>query len=352
MANQPSWSVVHYSHDGYKLAEVAPEQLSWGCYLNRPGYINYDIDYQVFAAKQSNIGAYRTDFALMRDDLTIISGLHTAVSADMDELVIHVAGYGWLHYLERRYWPFAMGKDQSGTGQIWFAVDVGSIVVDMVNTIATTGNTVPFVVQSSQLGITTNYRIDPADSESIFDKITTLSQQKPGFDFEVTTDKQFIMYVPQKGSYIRDYSLELGRNVKSIHYGDSGPMGNAELGTGAGSATKIGFGAQDLDAQAVYRRLDEITDFGDDPNASNISRMTRQQLDKSKNPNLDIWVSVYPEEFDKAYTSVGVGDYVHVIADMEYVQLDDYFRVTGKEGYLNAQGDEQIVFTFNDPTTV
>lgn len=352
MPDQPQWTVIHYNHDGNKLAEVAPEQLSWGRYLNRPGYINYDVDYQVFAARPQNVGAYRTDFALMRNDLPIIAGLHTAVSADMDELVIHVAGYGWLHYLEMRVWPFAMGKDQSASGMSWFATDVGDIVTDMVNTVSTTGESVEFVMQSAQLGITTNYRIEPADSENIFEKITSLSQQKPGFDFQCTNDKQFIMYVPEKGDYVRDYSLELGRNVKSVHYGDNGPVGNAVLGVGAGSATKVGYGTQDLDAQAIYRRLDQIEDFGDDPNTSNITRMTRQQLDRSKNPNLDIWVSVYPEEFDKAYTSADVGDYMHVIADMEYVQLDDYFRITGIEGYLNAQGDEQLVFTFNDNTTV
>ena len=352
MPNQPEWSVVHYNHDGNKLAEVAPEQLAWGRYLNRPGYINYDIDYQVFAAKQSNIGSYRTDFSLMRNDLTILAGLHTVVSADMDELVIHVAGQGWLHYLERRMWPFAMGKDQSATGRLWVQADVGDIVTDMVNQITTTGESVDYVVQSRKLGITTNFRIDPADSESIFDKITTLSQQKPGFDFICTNDKQFIMYVPEKGQFVRDYSLELGRNIKSIHYGDNGPVGNAVLGTGAGSSTKVGFGMQDLVSQDVFRRLDQIEDFGDDPNTSNISRMTRQQLDRSKNPDLDIWVSVYPEEFDKAYTSIDVGDYVHVIADMEHVQIDDFYRVTGIEGYLNAQGDEQIVFTFNDHTDV
>lgn len=352
MPDQPQWKVLHTNHDGTKLAEIVPEQLSWGRYLNRPGYTNYDIDYQVNAAKQANIGAYRTDFAIMRDNLNIISGLHTAVSADVDELVIHVAGYGWLHYLERRVWPFAMSKDQSASGMSWFGADIGDIVTDMVNTIVTTGDSVPFVMQSAQLGITTNYRIEPADSETIFEKITSLSQQKPGFDFVCTNDKQFIMYVPQKGDYVRDYSLEMGRNVKSIHYGDNGPVGNAVLGVGAGSSNKVGYGLQDLAAQDVYRRLDQVADFGDDPNTSNVTRMTRQQLDRSKNPDLDIWVSVYPEEFDKAYTSIDVGDYVHVIADIEYVQLDDYYRVTGIEGYLNAQGDEQIVFTFNDHSDV
>ena len=39
---------------------------------------------------------------------------------------------------------------------------------------------------------------------------------------------------------------------------------------------------------------------------------------------------------------------VKVSADLTYVQLDDFYRVTGIEGYLNSQGDEQIVFTFND----
>lgn len=345
------WKLIHYNHDGTKLAEVPPEQLSWGRYLNRPGYTNYDIDLQVFAAKQQNVGAYRTDFSIMRDNLEILAGLHTAVAADMDDSVIHVAGYGWLHYLERRVWPFIMGKDQSTAGSVWFDIDIGDIVSDLVNIVATTGG-VPYVIQSAQLGIKTNYRIEPGDSESLFEKISSLAQQKPGFDFMCTNDKQFIMFVPEKGDYIRDYSLELGRNIKSVHYGDNGPIGNAVLGLGAGSASKIGYGIESTAAQSIYRRLDQVEDFGDDPNVANITRMSRQQLDKSKNPDLDIWVSVYPEDFDKAYTSLDVGDYAHVIADLEYVQLDDYYRITGIEGYLNAQGDEQLVFTFNDHSDI
>ena len=352
MANQPTWKVLHKNHDGANLAEIAPEQLSWGRYLNRPGYVNYDIDLQAPAAQFANVGAYRTDFALMRGDLTILAGLHTAVSADMDELVIHVAGYGWLHYLERRVWPFQLGKDQSASGKAWFDTDIGDIVSDLVDVASTYGEGVPFVIQSQQLGIKTNYRVEPADSENLFEKITSLAQMKPGFDFTCTNDLQFIMYVPEKGVQVRDYSLELGRNIKSVHYGDNGPVGNAVLGVGAGSSTKVGYGVQSLTRQATYRRLDQVEDFGDDPSVANITRMTTQQLARSKNPDLDIWVSVYPEEFDKAYTSIDVGDYVRVIADMEYVAIDDFYRVTGIEGYLNAQGDEQLVFTFNDHTDV
>ena len=352
MANAPDWRVVHYNLDGVKIAEVAPEQLAFGRYLNRPGYINYDIDLQLFAANYSNVGSYRTDFELKRDDLSLLAGLHTAVSADMDELVIHIAGYGWLHYLERRTWPFAMGRDQSNDGKAWWQVDVGDIVTELVSVAGTVGKGVNFVVQPAQLGILTNYRIDPADSETLFDKITTLSQQKPGFDFEATNDKQFIMYIPEKGTHVEDYVLELGTNIKSVHYGDNGPVGNYVLATGAGSSSKVGVGVYDTDSEQLFRRHDQIVDFGDDPNFSNVGRYAHMQLDKSKNPNLDIWVTIYPQQFDAAYEAISVGDYVRIIADMDYVSINDFYRVTGIEGYLNAQGDEQLVFTFNDPSSV
>lgn len=350
MSNQPEWKVIHTDHDGVKLAEAAPEQLSWGRYLNRPGYINYDLDLNIFAAEYRNIGAYRTDFELLCDDVTIISGIHTNVDADMDNGTLHIAGYGWLHYLERRQWPFALGSDQSGTGQIWFDVDVGDIVTDLVNAAAVNGVGVDFTVGTQQLGISTNYRIEPADSGTLFDKITELAQQSPGFDFVVDNDKNFLMYVPSKGRLVHEYSLELGRNVKSVHYGDNGPIGNYLLGTGAGSSTKLAFADRDEASEQIYRRLDQTVDFGDDPNIGSVKRLVGHQLDKSAVPDLDIWVSVYPEQFHVAYTAIDVGDMVKVFADMTYLQIDDFYRVTGIEGYLNNQGDEEIVFTFNDHT--
>jgi len=344
------WKVIHRSIDGVSLAECAPEQLSWGRYLNRPGYINYDIDLTHFAAKYENCGAYRTDFELKRDDLTILSGLHNAVAADMDEDVIHVAGAGWLHYLERRQWPFAMGQDQSSSGQIWFDVDVGDIVTDLVTAAMVNGKGVNYGMANQQLGIKTNYRIEPADTGTLFDKVTELSQQQPGFDFVCDNDKNFQMFVPSKGEQVTAYSLELGRNIKSVHYGDNGPVGNYILGTGAGSSNKLAWGESNLDSEAIYRRLDTSADFGDNPNVSSVRRLTDHQLDKSSVPDLDLWVTVYPEEYDLAYTAVDVGDMLKVMADLTYVKLDDLYRVTGIEGYLNAQGDEQIVFTFNDHT--
>jgi hypothetical protein len=347
-STQPDWRVIHNNLDGIKLAEVAPEQLSWGRYLNRPGYINYDIDLSAFAGQFRNVGAYRTDFDLKRDDLTILSGLHTAVSADMDTNVVSIAGYGWMHYLERRTWPFSMGSDHGNDGQIWTDEDIGSIVSDLVYAASVNGKGVDFIVTTVQLGITTNYRIEPADSETLFDKITTLSQQNPGFDFVVDNNKNFLMYVPEKGKKILNYSLELGRNVKSIHYGDNGPVANAVLATGAGSSTKIGFGVEDIGSEQTYRRHDQVVDYGDNPSIGGVTGFGLHQLEKSATPNLDIWVSVYPEEFDNAYTSIDVGDSVKIIAEMDYVQVNDFYRVTGIEGYLNNQGDEQIVFTFND----
>lgn len=344
------WKVIHKSIDGVPLAECAPEQLSWGRYLNRPGYINYDIDLNHFAAEYRNVGAYRTDFELKRDDFVVLSGLHNAVAADMDDDVAHIAGAGWLHYLERRSWPFALGQDQSKTGKIWFDTDVGDIVTDLVTAAIVNGKGVPFVASGQQLGIKTNYRIEPNDTDMLFDKISELSQQSPGFDFVCDNDKNFQMYVPAKGNHVDDYSLELGRNIKSIHYGDNGPAGNYILGTGAGSSNKLGWGEADVASEAIYRRLDSSVDFGDNPNIGSVRRLTDHQISKSSVPDLDLWVTVYPEQYDLAYTAVDVGDWLKVMADMTYVQIDDFYRVTGIEGYLNAQGDEQIVFTFNDHT--
>lgn len=343
----PDWKVIHYSHDGAALAECSPEQLSWGRYLNRPGYINYDIDLYHFAAKYENVGTYRTDFALRRSDLDILAGLHNNVAADMDDPVIHVAGAGWMHYLEKRTWPFSMGSDHSNDGKVWFQVDIGQVVNDLL-TAAAAGNGIIFNIATTNMGISTNYRIDPGDSGTLFDKITELSQQEPGFDFVVDNDKNFTMYAPKKGNVVTNYSLELGRNVKSVHYGDNGPVGNNVLGTGAGSSTKLAFGAADYDSEQIYRRLDFVDDYGDNPNIGSVTNYTRQSLAKSAVPDLDIWVTIYPEQFDNAYTSIDVGDWVHVMADLTYVRIDQHYRVTGIEGYLDAQGDEQLVFTFND----
>lgn len=342
------WKIIHRTIDGVPLCEVAPEQLSWGRYLNRPGYINYDVDLSHVAAEYRNCGAYRTDFELRRDDLVVLSGLHNAVAADMDDDVIHVAGAGWLHYLERRTWPFNMGSDQSNTGKVWFDVDIGDIVTDLVTAAIVNGVGLNYGMAGQQLGIKTNYRIDPNDSSTLFDKVSELSQQQPGFDFVCDNDKNFQMFVPSKGKNVDTYSLELGRNIKSVHYGDNGPIGNYVLGTGAGSSTKLGVGVKDEASEAVYRRLDQVVDFGDNPNVSSVSRLADHQLAKSTVPDLDLWVTIYPEPYDLAYTAVDVGDMLKVSADLTYVQLDDFYRVTGIEGYLNSQGDEQIVFTFND----
>jgi hypothetical protein len=283
-------------HDGRIMAQVSPENLNvtWNKGETGPHEVTFEVPDAYPGFDIATIQPYNNDFALILDDVPIMKGIITSCAFESEENYASVAGKDWLHYLERRFYPFdplnpnyfRVGNpprglayetpetDEAGipTGP---EADITDIVEILLSQTLSVPNSLPIVwtgqvlnggpflptppdglqymvVSSSpygswwsdypyeqsllpRTGTQIPYSISLGDTESILSKIQQLSQQAPGiFDFWIDQNKVFHMAVP------RQYSIDVLADATLAHWvfrdSDSGLLkvnwtNNGPLGT-------------------------------------------------------------------------------------------------------------------------
>lgn len=409
----PVWTVEHYDHEfvpvvvgepdvtdgGALLATVSPDALSFMKQLGKlgPGTISYELGLDAVDAVTGDpvvaedfVGAYRTDFLLKRvreDGATvdeIMAGMHTPAPAGQDGAdpidKVQIAGKDFLHYLERRRWPYdATLSYINWPDGLRFSVaggEIGQIVKDILETVRDVSPNWPlppdppggggnpsyslgFTVTADDTGVTTNYEISTFESSDILSLITTLAQNPTGlggFDFEMTTAKVFRLIYPEIGdpgapiyTLERDATTHLA-NMREIGMTNDGPGGTHYLGVGAGLSGQAGGVNRHFRANsAVYRRLDEVVEFGDVKSLSLLESLTGGTLSTGANPILEIPVVIAPRDLDMAevWAVTKPGAYVQINWDFGFHTLAAVQKIVSMDCSVDQEGNELITLGFN-----
>jgi hypothetical protein len=336
------WTTIHMDHQGNSIGEISPANLEWSKRLNQIGTITYDIPLSSRMARLEKTHPYVTDFMLYKDDDMFLGGLHTGIQKNIGDQEIQVAGKDWGHYFENRIFPF----DPSDPAANFYAVVQQNIVAVARYLIEYTMNDSPYslivaVDQTSVSSHLTNYSVEPADQDTIYSKISSLSDQKDGFDFEFTPDKQLLFYVPIKGSTI-DYVLEVGKNVADIEYNIEEARANWILGMGAGTGTPLAKLSQDIPNQVEARRIDKAVNFGDDViDKTTLQRYADAEIDREQTIPHITGAEIVASKVEEVLDRVDVGDIVTVVAEDEYDSVTELVRVIGMTG-----GEETLSLEF------
>ena len=265
-------------HDGRIMAQVSPENLhvTWNKGETGPSEVTFEVPDAYPGFDIATIQPYNNDFALVLDDVPIMKGIVTSSSFESEENYASVAGKDWLHYLERRFFPFdplnpnafrvddpprgmaydspqtdADGAPLQGWQDVTQHVEVllhqtlkisNSLPITWAGNVMP-GTTVPYVptpppglyymvagagaghgtwwsdyprdTTASALprtGTTVPYSISLGDTETILSKLQQLSQIGKGFDFWIDQEKVFHMAVP------RQYSLDVLADARLAHW--------------------------------------------------------------------------------------------------------------------------------------
>ena len=341
--------VRHLDHNFAGLGEAIPEQLQYTYTLAEPSTVQYELDINHNLAIRANTQPYVTDFLLLRDGTEFLGGLHTAVSLDEALIRLLISGKDYKHYLEKRQFPF----DPTDLTAYTFekpATDVFTIAEDMLNVVLAESNSLPMFYANGLLGQTIDYRIDPGDTETIYDKINGLAEADAnGFDWLVTHDRWVRFYAPEKG-VANTYIFEKGRNLETLLFEDNGPIGNHCLGLGAGTATRLGSVVNNAASQATYRRLDMAMDFG----ASVIDQAQLDDLAAGKAeghgmPRLKIQAEVVTDYISEVFDEVALGDTCRFIGDTHYLAIDANYRIVGFQGgQRDSESTEQLTLLLQE----
>lgn len=402
----PVWTVEHYEHeyvpdgahsstlqaDGSLIQTVRPENLHFVLQLGvlGPGTIDYEVSLDAVdgdgdpVVTPDFVGPYRTDFLLKRDDLDdpLMGGMHTQVGGQDGETpidVVRIAGKDWLHYLERRVWPYDATKSAVlwPTGLLWdFNAEVGQQVKDILETIRDVSANWPaapntlspnpsyslgFTVDADDTTVSRRITIPKLDATTIYGLVQTYAQMQKGagggFDFYMTWDKIFRLVVPEIGDPDSPvFTLEVDAtshfpNMVSAGFTNTGPEATHVLGVGAGTANQQGGINKHFPASsAVFRRLDKVADFGDVTDLLALEAMTALDLAFGSNPVHEIPIEVNPADIPGFWdpdTGARPGRYVAVDYDLGFHQINSTQKIVSMDCTVDTEGEERVVLAFN-----
>lgn len=342
------FKVIHYDHNDKAIGEEFPVDTEFAIYLGKIGYCNYDINLESELARIEKTEPDATDFKLYRGNKPIMGGEHVSTEiSDVNAQMLKVSGNDWMAYLDKLFWPFNPDNPTAG-GYLVTDRDLRDIVDDLLNAVLAQSNTPTFTHVNQVTGQLTNFKIEPADTESILSKITVLSQMSPGFDFEVTHDRQVKMYTPKKGVK-RSLVLELGSNIYDFAYTDKGVAGTHTLGLAQTASSRVGV-AMDSITMPKYRRKDISKEFSDVKDKATLTTLTTGETARNGTPSIEFSCKVVPEYIDDLLSAVGVGDTLRVVADMKYDQMDRDWRLVSIVGRPDNNKNEEYELGFDDGT--
>ena len=344
--------VRHLDHNFAGLGEAIPEQLQYTYTLAEPSTVQYELDINHNLATRASVQPYVTDFLLLRNGTEFLGGLHTGVSLDEVLIRLQISGKDYKHYLEKRQFPF----DPTDLTAYTFekpATDVFVIAEAILAVVLAETNSLQMFYANGLLGQTIDYRIDPGDSETIYEKISQFAEADTnGFDWLVTHDRWVRFYAPQKGA-ANSYIFERGKNLEALSFEDNGPVGNHCLGLGAGTASRLGSVVDNAASQATYRRLDKVMDFG----AAVIDQAALDDLATGMAaghgmPRLKIQAEVVFDYIDEVFDEVALGDTCRFIGDTHYLSIDANYRIIGFQGgQRDSESTEQLTLLLQEEIT-
>lgn len=320
---------------------------------------------------RDSFAPYRTHYELWRTDdigglgVCISAGMLTSVNLNFNRDTILISGKDWIHYLQRRVYPFNPILYKNGewinwprtwpdikgaygpshydptpplNGQLTDPIDVSIIVREILqstqyeppsNTVlpvtgpihsqqwpggaAPTPGRVRITQNIQEIGETTKYKIYPGDSTSIYDHIKKLSEQiEAGFEFDIhPLSREFRLWSPRRNSDLvasyyqfsggHDFE-ELGM-VTEFDWTNDGPEGTYLIGL-AKKGKSVGQIWTTEDNVNEFGRLDKVYDFGEVSNDTMILELLKDQNDLHPQKRLQLAV-LNPEFLDLNFYTGG-----------------------------------------------
>jgi hypothetical protein len=353
----------------------------------------------------SSFAPYRTNYQLWRQStgtgVCISEGMVTSINLNFNRDTILVAGKDWLHYLQRRVYPFnpdiyidggwrqwpRQWPDVAGAyGPDWFEnpnpIDVGIILRQLFLSMkyeppsefptatapitpswpnrgdsTLTPGVPPFKQNVPDLGITTKYKIYPGDQTTIFDHITKLSEQvEKGFEFDILPlSREFKVYAPRRYTPYPLYHFqpnaaqpesEIEGAIIDFDWTNEGPDGTYLVGLGSGKH-KTGAVWTDSDNVLEFGRMDKLYDFGELSNTDLILQMLKDQNDL--HPQRKLALTLWNPEFLPLNFYTGgrprnvIGQRVSVAADFRpFRYVDAEFRINAIKWTIDKSTNESV----------
>lgn len=340
-------------------------------------------DQPTLGITRDSFAPYRTDFQLWRDSTIITAGMLTSVNLNGDRDSILMSGKDWIHYLDRRIYPFDPDDYVTFNSERpeaywdkwpkrWPAtrdedpVDLSVILRSLIRSmrsgvpydaqVTSTADLAPGSLNVSygavELGTVGKYKINPGDSTTILSHIQSLSEMADGFEFDIAPlTLELKVWSPRRdtGSVIwriQATSDETLGQIIDFDWTNDGPAGTYLYGMGTG-AHKVGKVWSDIDTRLKFRRMDKVYDYGEMANTDVILQKLKDQNDLWPQKKLALTllnpVFLVPSFYTAGRPRQLMGARIRVTHDFEpYHRVDAYFRINGISFGVDRSTNETV----------
>jgi len=277
----------------------------------------------------SLIGLGRNSLVCVRghgaDEETYFAGqiisMTKLLNADSTEVEIKAMGYFWL-----------LGTRIVGlTEELnYVTTDAGSIAWSLINVVQseTYGD---FGITQGSIQTSVNRTIG-FNRKTVKEAIEELAVTDNGFDFEITENKVFNVFYPIKGSdksnsVIFRYPSNHVIEVQEIR--DAADLANSVLAIGSGFGLEEISAARDaVSSQEIYVKREKILPIKDMNNATVLGDMADEYVNQYGQiiPFYKIEF-INSDSFTPKLSDFGLGDYIKLIIELDYYQVDQSLRV-------------------------
>jgi hypothetical protein len=345
MANPetPSYRVVIADLDGVEIEEVPFKNLQYSFALNDAGSCSFSLPIFDTKCTKDILWPGKREVYVIRDGVRVWGGYLWAAFPNTDDKEMRFASEGWLSRLSRRYIDADHFKvDTEQLDLAWSLINFtqskteGDLGITRFN-------------PAEDSGIERTRRYHAWERYNIADELIALTEVANGFDFEITANKEWKTYFPQKGT-VKPVVFDLEKNIGTLDFQidasdliseftalGAGERRNRCIITVADASVRTEFGLlQGHDSYSGVKHYDTLADKATD------------QLDLNKTLRRTPQLSVVTEE--PLFTDYVVGDQVRVRATYgNYIDIDELFRVTAVSMQVADSGRESQTVFLEEP---
>jgi hypothetical protein len=372
------------------IKSFRPENWSAELNIRSPDTISLEISFSALDMSGSTIvsshdfiGPYRHGWLLRYGWVPISAGLITSVETELGSDFMSVGGKDWMHYFERRQFPFngdptVSGNDHgqleafsgSKPGFLYTAgnVDISVHLTNILNTVLAKANSWPITYTLASIGTNIKYPIQLGDQRFVSDFIQEMSDIAPGFDFETTWDMKFQIASPYfygdpstfditdstrpEWAYVFDQSDD-AHTPYNLRFTNNGPLATHVSGYGSGNVGNGQHGTLVVTkgyagGSAQFHRLDASYDFSTIRNRLDLDKKTSKELAYGLQPQHEIPVTVLPNQITNFWTKFKPGRAIFINQELVYHQINSGQRiVTMTINDAEGQGDPTVELGLN-----
>jgi hypothetical protein len=334
------YRVVIADRFGVPLDEVPAKNLQFSYILDSPGSVSFRLPLRHFKTTYDTLQPLHEVF-VYRDQLLVWGGyLWTVVASKSDSSVLF-GGEGWFSWLlKKRY----IDADKVYTNQEQF-----DIAWDLINfTQSKTDGNLGIVRATVDPSLVLRSRTyNGYERKNLGEALQELAAVDNGFDFEITSDKRWVTYYPNKG-IAQGTIFELDKNIQGLSWNlDATPTANEVTAIGSGSgATTLTSVATDTSQRFLQGLMQDSVAFPDVLEQATLDSHAVEELRLSKVIRDSPQISLVTQ--DPPFGSYSVGDSITLKAQAGYININKQYRITSITVQVSNEGKETVELFFDE----